>query len=211
MTTNAIKTGTTCIGLRFKDGIMLAADRRVTSYKINSEKFVKVFNLTPNIVSTVSGGVADAQRFIRTIQGELKLLSLKNERQVYTKEAAMTLTDYQYVTLRQQGGVVGMLLGGYDQKDGFSLYELSPEGSMLNTEEYVTSGSGSVFVDSILASEHSSTMSQKEALQLLEKAFKMSFKHDNASGGGFIVRVITKDGIEEVESKVVETQIVKEK
>jgi len=39
-----IKTGTTCIGLLFKDGVIIAADMRVTSYKIDSDNFSKVFS-----------------------------------------------------------------------------------------------------------------------------------------------------------------------
>ena len=205
-----LKTGTTCIGLLFKDGVMLAADNRVTSYKINADNFTKLFDLSDNIVSTVSGGVADAQRFIRVIQGQLRLMELKNERKAYVKEAAMTLTDFQYATIRQAGGVVGMILGGYDKKDGVSLYELSPEGSILDTMKYVTSGSGSIFIDGVLANEYKDDISEKDALALVEKCFKTAFKHDNASGGGFIVKVVTKDGIKEVERKVVKSELVKE-
>jgi len=207
---NKLKTGTTCIGMLFKDGVLMAADNRVTSYKINAENFTKIFDLSNNVVSTVSGGVADAQRFVRVIKGELKLISLKNERDVFVREAAMTLTDFQYSGMRANGAVVGMLLGGYDVKDGVSLYELSPEGSILDTQPYVTSGSGSIFVDGILGSEYTSNLSQKDALVLVEKCFKSAFKHDNASGGGFIVKTITKDGICEIERKVVKTQFVKE-
>jgi 20S proteasome alpha/beta subunit len=126
MTTDSkIKTGTTCIGLLFKDGVLLAADRRVTSYKIDSEKFTKLFDLTKSIVSTVSGGAADAQLFMRVIQGELKLLELKNERPAKVSEAAMMLNSMQYGALRSQGTVVGLIVGGYDDQDGVSLYHIT--------------------------------------------------------------------------------------
>ena len=195
----------------FKDGVLLAADNRVTSYKINADNFTKLFDLSDNIVTTISGGVADAQRFVRIIKGELKLLSFKNERKVYVKEAAMILSDFQYSGLRSSGAVVGMILGGYDDKEGFSLYELSPEGSILNTLPYVTSGSGSIFVDGILSTEYKKNLSEKEALELVEKCFKSAFRHDTASGGGYIVKIVTKDGIKDVVKKVVKTELVEEK
>ena len=50
--TENIKTGTTCIGLLFKNGVVLAADKRVTSYKIDSEAFTKTFELTDKIRNT---------------------------------------------------------------------------------------------------------------------------------------------------------------
>lgn len=209
MTENKIKTGTTCIGLKFKDGVMLAADNRVTSYKINADNFVKIFDLSENIVANVSGGVADAQRFIRIIQSELKLIELKTERKPLVKEAAMILSNIQYSALRSQGSIVGMLLGGYDGKEGISLYELSPEGSLLENSDYVTSGSGSIFVDGILSSEYKKDLSKTEALALIEKCFKVAFKNDSASGGGFIVKIVTKDkGIEEAARKVVKSEII---
>ncbi len=206
---NKIKTGTTCIGLVFKDGVILAADRRVTSYKINSDKFTKVFELTNRIVSTVSGGAADAQLFMRHIKGELKLIELKAERKSYVSEAAMILSSIQYSSLRSQGSVVGLILGGYDERNGFSLYDLGPDGTIVPHEGFITSGSGSVFVDGVLNVEYKPNMSEKEAVELLEKAFKTSFRNDNASGGGFIAKIITKDGIKEV-SRVVKTEMINE-
>lgn len=205
-----IKTGTTCVGIKYKDGVLLSADNRVTSYKINADNFVKVFNLTKNMASTISGGVADAQRFIRVIQGELKLIELRTERPAFVKEAAMILTNYQYSVIRSQGGVVGMILAGYDVKDGVSLYELGPDGSILENLDYVTNGSGSIFVDGVLGVEYKKNLSEKEALELIDKCFRTAFKHDNASGGGYIVKKITKDGTVDIEKKVVKSELVKE-
>lgn len=207
---NKLKTGTTCIGLLFKGGVLLAADRRVTSYKIDSERFTKLFDLSKNIVSTVSGGAADAQLFMRIIQGELKLLELKNERPARVKEAAMILNSMQYSALRSQGSIVGLIVGGYDEKDGSSLHHLPFDGTLLPHEGYVTTGSGSIFVQGILDSEYKKDLSEKEALALIEKGFKSAFKNDNASGGGFIARIVTKDGIKEVERKVIRTELVNE-
>lgn len=120
-----IKTGTTTLGMLFKGGVLLAADRRVTSYKIVSDKFTKIFDLSPNAVATVSGGAADAQLFMRIIQGELKLISLKNEREAKVKEAAMILNSMQYRGIRSMGSIVGLIIGGYDKGEGASLYDLS--------------------------------------------------------------------------------------
>ena len=53
-------------------------------------------------------------------------------------------------------------------------------------------------------------MSQSEALDLLDKCFKTSFRNDNASGGGYIVRVVNKDGISEIARNVVKSEVVKE-
>lgn len=80
MSKDYVKTGTTCIGLKYKDGVMLAADNRVTTYKIEGDSFTKLFNLSKNVVSTVAGSVSDAQLFMRHLQSEIRLIELKKER-----------------------------------------------------------------------------------------------------------------------------------
>jgi 20S proteasome alpha/beta subunit len=197
-----IKTGTTCIGLKYKDGILLAADMRVTSYKIDSERFQKIFEISKNMALTVSGGAADAQRYVRYIKSELKLIEFKAERIPLVSEAAMILSNYQFSGIRTSGSIVGFILGGYDNKDGFSLYNLSVDGTIVPNEGFVTSGSGSIFIQGILDNEYNPKISKEEGIKLIEKCFYSAFKNDNASGGGFIIKDITKDGVK--------TELIKE-
>ena len=204
-----VKTGTTCIGLLFKGGVVLAADRRITTFKIESDSFTKLFDVSDFVVSTVAGHVAPAQLFFRNLRSEVKLLELKKERRAKVCEVASLLNSYQMGS-KNSGAVVASIMGGYDEKNGVSLFELSPDGSMLNHEPYVTNGSGSIFVKSVLDTQYKDGMSEKEALELLERCFKVSFKNDNSSGGGFIARVVSEDGIREVKRKVVKTEMVNE-
>ena len=85
MTADKVKTGTTCIGLLFKDGVMLAADRRVTTYKIESDMFTKIFDVSDNTVATIAGHASPAQLFMRHLKSEIKLLELKKERKARKK------------------------------------------------------------------------------------------------------------------------------
>ena len=207
---NEVKTGTTCIGFLFKDGVLLSADRRVTTYKIESDRFTKIFNISANTVATIAGHASPAQLFIRYLKSEVKLLELKKERTARVSEVASILNSFQYGGARSQGAIVASILGGYDEKDGASLYDMSPDGTMIDVEPYATTGSGSIFVKSILDSEHRKDMSEKEALDLLDKCFRASFKNDSASGGGYVARIVTKKGIKEVTRKIVKTEIVDE-
>ncbi len=208
-TNNSVKTGTTCIGLLFKDGVMLAADRRVTTFKIESDKFTKIFDVSKNAVSTISGEAASAQLFMRYLQSEVKLIELKKERQAKITEIASILNSIQYSAVRSQGAVVGSILGGYD-KTGAHLFDLSPDGTMGEVEPYLSNGSGSLWTKSLLDNYYKKSMSEKEALELLEKCFLAAFKNDTASGGGYIVKIVTKEGIKEVERKVLKSELVNE-
>jgi 20S proteasome alpha/beta subunit len=207
MDQNKIKTGTTCIGIKFKDGIVIGADRRVSSFKIDSDNFTKVFQLSKYICATVSGGAADAQRLMRIVKSELKLIELKEEKLPSVKQAAMILNSLQYAGIRSSGSIVGIILAGFDVKENFQLYNLSPDGTIIPNDGYVTTGSGSIFIKGILDVEYKSTMSKKEAVELAEKCFLAAFKNDSASGGGFTIKVITKDGVEDASKKSVKLDV----
>jgi 20S proteasome alpha/beta subunit len=205
-----VKTGTTCIGFLIKDAVVLAADRRVTTYKIESDSFTKIFDVSKNAVATIAGHASPAQLFMRYLQSEVKLLELKKERDAKVSEIASILNAFQYSGVRSQGAVVASILGGFD-KSGAQLYDMSPDGTLSSHEPYNTIGSGSIFVQGVLDNYYKEDMNESEALDLLDKCFKTSFKNDNASGGGYIVRVVNKGGIKEIERKVVKSQLVSEK
>ncbi len=205
-----LTTGTTCIGIKFKDGVIIAADRRMTAGYIATDRTSKVYELSKNVVGTTAGHAADNQKVMRAMRGEIKLHELKVERSVKVSEVAMILNSIQYNLVRSQGSIVSVILGGYDSQDGISLINLSPDGTIVPNDGYVADGSGSIYVKSILDMEFKENLSEKEALALVEKGFQASFKNDTASGGGFIAKVITKDGIKDVASKIVKTQLVNE-
>jgi len=210
MTTEKLKTGTTCIGLVFKDGVLLAADRRVTAGYISSDRSTKIYELSKYVLATTAGHAADNQLTMRVIKGQLKLLEFKNERDAKVAEAAMILNSIQYSALRSQGSIISLILGGYDKETGFSLYNLGPDGTNVAHDGYVVDGSGSIFIKGLFDNEHNSKMSEADALKLVEKAFLTSFKNDYASGGGFICKIVTKDGIKEVKRKIIKTELINE-
>jgi proteasome beta subunit len=205
-----LKTGTTCIGLMFKDGVILAADRRMTAGYIATDRTSKIYELSKNVVGTTAGHAADNQKVMRAMRGEIKLHELKVERPVKVSEAAMVLNSIQYNIVRSQGSIVSVILGGFDSQDNCSLYNLSPDGTIVPHDGYVADGSGSIYVKSTLDLDYKKNLSEKDALALVERGFQASFKNDNNSGGGFIAKVITKDGIREVARKIVKSELVNE-
>ncbi len=206
-----IKTGTTCVAFLIKDGVIIAADRRTTAGFIVSDKTEKVYNLSKSIVGTTAGHAADNQRLMRYMKGELKLIEFKTERTARVIEAAMIINSAQFSGLRSMGSIMSILLAGYDDKNGVSLYNLSPDGTIVAHDGYACDGSGSIYVKSILDTEYRENLSEKEAIELLDKCFRASFKNDNASGGGYISKIVNKMGIKEVSRKLIESKFIEEK
>ena len=68
-----VRKGTTTLGIVCKDGILLAADRRVTAgYLIAHKKTKKVFPVSDHMAITTAGLVSDIQLFTKIIPKVLK-------------------------------------------------------------------------------------------------------------------------------------------
>ena len=201
---NVMKTGTTTIGLVCKDGLVMAADRRATAgYMIANKKAEKVFPINDKMVITIAGNVSDAQLLTKLIKAELKLKNIRAGREVKVKEAANLLGGLVYSNIRRMSlipGISHFLLGGMD-KDGFHLYDLFADGSVTEVDDYVSSGSGSVFAYGVLETLYNKNITLKEGVDLILKAINAALQRDIASGSGIDVVTVTKDGIKKAFEK----------
>ena len=205
-----LKTGTTTLVLLCKDGIVLAADKRATSgYLISHKKFDKIISITDNIAVTVAGTVSDVQLLAKYIRAELKLKEIRTDRENSVKEAANLLSMMVYGNIRKLSlipGISHFLLGGKDDT-GFHIYDLAPDGSIIDVDDYTTSGSGSVMVYGVLETLYKKNMSVDEGVELAVKSINAAIQRDIASGNGINIVTITKEGIKKVLSKEIDTKI----
>ncbi len=207
---NTLKTGTTTVAMMCKEGIILAADRRATSgYLIASKNFEKILTISDNIAVTVAGTVSDVQLLVKYIKAELKLKQIRTDRENTVKEAANLLAMLVYNNIRKFSlipGISHFIVGGKDDF-GFHVYDLSPDGSIAEVDDYTTSGSGSVMVYGVLETLYKKDMSIEEGIKLAVKSLNAALQRDIASGNGIDVVTITKDGIKKVLSREINTRI----
>jgi len=205
-----MKTGTTTVALLCKDGIVLAADKRATAgYLIANKKFDKIISITENIAVTVAGTVSDVQLLAKYIKAELKLKQIRTERENTVKEAANLLAMLVYNNIRKLSlipGISHFLVGGKDDS-GFHIYDLSPDGSIAEIDDYITSGSGSVMVFGVLETLYKKDISIEEGIKLAGKSINAAIQRDIASGNGIDIVTITKDGIKKVLSMEIDTKV----
>ena len=205
-----LKTGTTTLALHCKDGVVLAADKRATSgYLISHKKFDKIINISDNIAVTVAGTVSDVQLLAKYIRAELKLKVIRTERETSVKEAANLLSMIVYNNIRKMSMIPGIshfIVGGKDE-EGFHVYDLAPDGSIVDVDDYTTSGSGSVMVYGVLETLYKENMSVEEGVKLAVKSINAAVQRDIASGNGINIVSITKDGVKKVLSKEITTKI----
>ena len=204
------KTGTTTIGLVCKDGIVLAADKRATSgYLISWKKFEKIITITENVAVTVAGTVSDVQLLVKYLKAELKLKDIRTGRETTVKEAANLLANFVYNNIRKLSlipGISHFIVGGKDSS-GFHLYDLSPDGSIVEVDDYISSGSGSVMAFGVLETLYKKGLTVDEGVKLSAKGVNAAVQRDIASGNGIDIVSITKDGIKKVFSKELEIKI----
>lgn len=198
MADNQLKTGTTTIGIVFKDGVVIATEHRATMGNLIAHKDVrKLFKIDDNLGLTVAGLVGDAQILARYFKAEVELYKLKKGMQMSVNSAATLLSNI----MRGGGGsygfyYVGLIMGGLDPTGGH-VYSLDSAGGSIR-DEYVTVGSGSVHAYGVLEDRYKLDMTEDEAIDLAIRALNAAMRRDSASGDGYAVAVINKEGFKEL-------------
>jgi len=207
-----MKTGTTTLGMVCKEGIVLAADRKMTlgGQIVSSKKFEKAIILTDDLAMTVAGLVSDVQLITRLIKAQIRLDELKKGKKLRVKEVANMLANLVYANVRKYStiqGITGFLLGGKDH-EGFYLYEMGMDGSLTKFDDYVTDGSGMLFATGVLEANYKEELSIDDGVKLAIKAVSASMQRDTASEAGMDVITITKEGTKRVFSKQLDNKFV---
>lgn len=197
LTKNALKTGTTILGVVCKGGIVMAADRQVTAgHLVMSKEARKVFPINDYLVGAWCGGFADAQLLTRVVTAELRLKELRSKTRPTVKEAASLFANMSYRNIRQMGSVVGSLVGGFNEDGSVELYSIEPAGGVIRVEDYDANfGSGMTFVIGLLERQYKKGLSTDEGAKLAVEALKSSTQRDTGSGYGIDVFTITSSGI----------------
>ncbi len=192
-----LKTGTTTLALKFKDGVIIASDRQATTY-FKAGKVQKTFMLTKDeslVGVSIAGSAGDAVSLVDLMRSELKLYRFENGHQASIKTATSLLSVIMYNGYRRyQPYFVQFLVGGVDST-GNHIYSMDMIGSITD-ENYASTGSGSLFALSKLEDSWKKDMTKDEAKALAIRAIKLAANRDLYTGYGVDLLIITKDGSE---------------
>ena len=188
------KTGTTTLGIRCKDGVILAADRKATAFYVDSRNEKKIHQINDRMVITTAGAVGDLQFLVRMMKAEVSLYELV--RGLMDVESAATLLSNIMHSNRWFPYYAQLLLGGFDNEP--RLYSLDPYGGVVSGEKIFVTGSGGPIALGILQSEYKEDMTSQDGVKLALKCIRAARERDPYSGGiGIDVTVINKSGIKE--------------
>ncbi|CAO3635679.1 unnamed protein product [Cunninghamella echinulata] len=186
----ATSTGTTIVGVIFKDGICLGADTRATEGPIVADKNCeKIHYIAPNIYCCGAGTAADTEFTTNLISSQMELHRLSTGRQ---SRVVTAMTLLKQMLFKYQGHIgAALVLGGFDPT-GPALYTVYPHGS-TDKLPYVTMGSGSLAAMSVFESRWKPDMTREEAIQIVNDAIEAGIFNDLGSGSNVDVCVIEKD------------------
>ncbi len=196
MEKEALKTGTTTVGIIAKDAVILAAEMKSTlGYMIDSKLSRKVYQLDDHIGMTIAGMVGDALALVRLMKAQLKLYRL--ERGPITVKGAATLLSNILQGNKYFPYMNQLILAGYDSQPG--IFSLDAFGGYDEKDKFFSTGSGSPFAYGALEIGYKENMPIDEAVSLVIRAIKAAIERDIGSGGkGFTVAVIDKSGYREL-------------
>ena len=186
--------GANAIGLTCQDGIVLAAEKRISygNFVVNKNT-KKIFSITDQVASACAGMVADMQVLTRQVGALAKIRKLETRREMATNSVAKLMSvimfERRYFPLLTQ-----VIVGGVH--DVPEIYTLDPLGSLL-PDNYAAVGTGAELALGLIDSEYKKNMSEDASKKLAIKAIKSSIQRDSASGDGIDILTITKKGIEE--------------
>jgi proteasome beta subunit len=186
--------GATAVGITYQDGIVLAAEKRISygNFVVNKNT-KKIFTITDQVASACAGMVADMQVLTRQVGALAKIRKLETRRDMATNSVAKLMSvimfERRYFPLLTQ-----VIVGGVQTTP--EIYTLDPLGSLL-PDNYASVGTGAEMALGIMDAEYKKNMSEDTSKKLAIKAVKSSIQRDSASGDGIDVLTITKKGIEE--------------
>lgn len=137
----AVKRGTTAVGIKAKDGIVLIVDKRVSSKLLEAASIEKIFKIDDHIGVASSGLVGDARALVDRARVECQINRVSYDEQIEVEALAKKLCDHMQ-TLTQYGGIrpygTALLIAGISDGE-CRLFETDPSGTLL---EYKATGIG---------------------------------------------------------------------
>ena len=189
-----VPQGTTVLGLRYAEGIVMAGDRRATSgYTIADAKMKKVFAADDFSAIAIAGAAGQAVETVRLFQLELEhyekltgdRLSLEGKA---NRLAQMIRANFP---LAVQGLVVVPLFGGYDEgRNEGRLFYYDATGGRWEEQDYQATGSGAQPAKNSLKKRWRPGLDHDEAMRVAVEALIDAAEDDVATGGPDLARGI---------------------
>jgi len=201
---------TTCVALRFADGVVMAGDRRATSGNLISHRSMeKVVQADMFSGVAIAGAAGPAMEMIRLFQLQLEHYEKVEGSHLSLEGKANQLSMMVRGNLpaAMQGLVVVPLFAGYDlRRMQGRLWAYDVTGGRYEEREYVAAGSGSLHAGTVVKVGYRTGLSRDDAINLAVRSLWEAADADSATGGPDALRgiyptvaTVTAEGWEQVD------------
>jgi len=163
----AVKRGSTTVGMKFKDGVILMVDKKLSSKLVEAKSHEKIFKIDAMIGCATSGLVADARSLVDRARIEAQINKITYDEEIYVESLVKKICDFKQ-TYTQYGGVrpfgTALLIGGVDTR-GIHLYETDPSGALM-AYHAGSIGSGRNMVMEIFEEKYKENMTLNQSIKL---------------------------------------------
>ncbi|HZI44909.1 MAG TPA: proteasome subunit beta [Ilumatobacter sp.] len=185
---------TTCVALRFADGVVMAGDRRATSGNLISHRSMeKVVPADQYSGVAIAGAAGPAMEMIRLFQLQLEHYEKVEGSHLSLEGKANQLSMMVRGNLpaAMQGLVVVPLFGGYDlRRMQGRLWAYDVTGGRYEERDYVAVGSGSLHAGTVVKVGYRTGLSRDDAINLAVRSLWEAADADSATGGPDALRGI---------------------
>jgi proteasome alpha subunit len=198
----AVKRGSVSIGVKTAEGVVLVAEKRVSSDLLVSETIEKIYTVDDHLAVAASGHVADARQLVEFARRESQRNQYMYEEPLETDTLAKALGDHiqQYT---QYGGTrpfgCALLVAGMT-RDGPALIESEPSGAIIGYKA-AGIGEGRADVEDALEEGYEEDMSVEEGLEL---AVSVLVDRDDTTLEATEAAVVEEDGVRRVPNEEIQ-------
>lgn len=186
-----LMTGTT-VGIKAKDGVVLAAEKRVSyGFYLMSKSGKKVFPITNRVGIASSGVLADIQTIVKVIRANIMTLEMETKTPASIRSVAKLLSIILFQN-KYLPYIAETMVGGVDE-EGPRLFILDSWGSLIE-DDYAALGNGARTAIGVIETGYDSGMTVKDARELAIKAIKEAIARDPTSGDGIDILTINSNG-----------------
>jgi len=166
-----VKQGSTAVGARCKDGVLLVTDKRIIDNLIVPESVEKIFKIDSHIIATAAGIVSDARVLIDRSQVKAQQHRVTYDSPIDVLTIVKDVCNLKQICT-QSGGLrpfgVSLLITGIDES-GMKLYQTDPTGIFFEYKA-IAIGEYETEMFDILNKDFKETMNIEEALKMIIKA-----------------------------------------
>ncbi len=206
--------GTTVVGAKWAEGVVMAGDRRaVTGNLISHRTIEKVFPADNHSGVAIAGAAGPALEMVKLFQLQLQHYEKLEDKPLSLEGKANQLASFirNNLPAAMQGMGVIPIFAGYDLKRSEGrLFNYDITGGRYEEQDYIAVGSGSLHASTVIKLGHASDIDKDAAISLMLTALFQAADEDTGTGGADPLRgiyptvaIISAQGYEAVEESEV--------